>query len=1215
MTRLTSIEKGGYYAFPDEHLPALASLFPLTKHGGKFIDPCAGEGRALDHLARAWNLAPYANEIDNERAAACRALFGSQQTVHGDMYQLKASNTSFVAAWVNPPYAWDKTGNEKRREFGMLKHALKWVQPDGYCLWCVYGHHVTLEAATFLAKHSSQVDVWRIPGLHLGEYTHIVAVAKLGLPADDPAQIAMQIFQAGQANAWPELTVQATPCYEFPAPITRKTFVFAPKVVPPDLALQFVQESGVQFNTAFQELVTPEKPPEKITPVVRPRGGQLALILAAGLFNGLVLPTDKGRMAVRSTVESVEVLTEGDGEVDDSDETTVEREVYRTQSVVTITLLGEDGSVDDISGDGPIANFIKTHKSALMDYLDEHFSPLYHFDYSPYKATLARSKRGKLFQTQKHVIAACATALQQRKSVILVGEPGVGKTICGATLAAVLQPQMKPGQVVIVMAPPHLVEKWEREAREATPHTFVKILKNVDDVRAFMDKSATNPPNVLNIGIVSREAAKLAEGWAIAVNWRKVRLARWPHNAPRPTDERDEPVTGERMITAEEPLCPTCGALIAEGDVQTHDQKRGKKLPKGRKERKPIITPTAAKATWLERVPRFCAHCGAALWAKARTFSKGKKIGNNLKNPRTPLAEFIATRYRERLYLYIIDELHEAKSVAGTDQGEAMAILANAATKTIGLTGTLFGGVASSLYGIEYIFNPRIRAKYPWGRGATAWVRDMGSLERVVEYKPDYDKAGVYSGKRRIEHKPREAPGCSPLLVAQIIDHCVFVGLGDLGRKMPDFEEIPVPITADAEVVSAYGEAKKILGQYLFQRRLEGDSSALGMYLQTLLSWPSAPYRSEPCIHRKRLDRDSDTFVEIPVHTIPALPEDRLYTKEQWLIETVREELAQGRGVAVFVRQTGSRNIQPRIAKLLTDHIPFLAKPYILKGSVKADQRESLLNRQVASGINVLIANPELVKTGLDLVDFPTIVFYEVSYSLYTMGQASRRAWRLIQDRPCKVFYPYLEGLMENQAVELIARKQQAAALLYGESNGGGLSALNGDDGGNLLATLAAEIGSDSTVTDLRDLFARHAQDSEPAESTWLADAPDDAETFEPELTETAPLPQPCLELTPAVEQGDPLLMFLAAELDSLFTSADLSIPLVPVRSAAMPPRPARRRRKIDLLAVPADDLPAPLPWREAPPLKVLHNPCPEPGKTAAAQLPPLENTVQLSLF
>jgi hypothetical protein len=361
----------------------------------------------------------------------------------------------------------------------------------------------------------------------------------------------------------------------------------------------------------------------------------------------------------------------------------------------------------------------------------------------------------------------------------------------------------------------------------------------------------------------------------------------------------------------------------------------------------------------------------------------------------------------------------------------------------------------------------------------------MGCLERVIEYKPKYDKSGVFSGKRRIDQKPKEAPGCSPVLVSEIIDHCVFVGLNDMGKVMPDYDEIPVPITPDPDMVELYTEAKQKLGQYLFQCRLEGDASALGMYLQTLLSWPSAPYRTEPCIHRKRLNRDSDDFIEIPVHTIPGLDEARLYAKEKWLIDIVRDELVQGRGVAVFCRQTGTRDIQPRISMLLKQHIPG-AKPFTLKSSVCADQREEVLNHQVELGTNILICNPRLVQTGLDLLDFPTIVFYEVDYSLYVVGQASRRAWRLIQDRPCKTYYPYYEGLMENQAVELVGMKQQAAGLLYGEESGG-LGTLKSGGGGSLLAELAAEMSADKTISDLGSLFAGHAQQSDPTESAWFS--------------------------------------------------------------------------------------------------------------------------------
>jgi len=44
-------------------------------------------------------------------------------------------------------------------------------------------------------------------------------------------------------------------------------------------------------------------------------------------------------------------------------------------------------------------------------------------------------------------------------------------------------------------------------------------------------------------------------------------------------------------------------------------------------------------------------------------------------------------------------------------------------------------------------------------------------------------------------------------------------------------------------------------------------------------------------------------------------------------------------------------------------------------------------------------------------------------YSFLT--KASARAWRLIQDKPCKTFYPFYTDLMENQAVELVGAKRK----------------------------------------------------------------------------------------------------------------------------------------------------------------------------------------------
>src|SRR5260221_11504339 len=107
MSRLISIEKGGYYPFALSHIPALTALFETTPSGGKLLDPCAGEGSALVALAEQLNLTPYANELDNGRGAACKQKLPRGQPIVADMYQLRTSSAAYAVVWCTPPYTWD----------------------------------------------------------------------------------------------------------------------------------------------------------------------------------------------------------------------------------------------------------------------------------------------------------------------------------------------------------------------------------------------------------------------------------------------------------------------------------------------------------------------------------------------------------------------------------------------------------------------------------------------------------------------------------------------------------------------------------------------------------------------------------------------------------------------------------------------------------------------------------------------------------------------------------------------------------------------------------------------------------------------------------------------------------------------------------------------------------------------------------------------------
>ncbi len=76
----------------------------------------------------------------------------------------------------------------------------------------------------------------------------------------------------------------------------------------------------------------------------------------------------------------------------------------------------------------------------------------------------------------------------------------------------------------------------------------------------------------------------------------------------------------------------------------------------------------------------------------------------------------------------------------------------------------------------------------------------------------------------------------------------------------------------------------------------------------------------------------------------------------------------------------------------------------VMKADAMApDPREAWVAEKVKRDVNVLIFYPRLVQTGWDLINFPTIYWYEIDYSVYVMRQASWQSWRIGQTRPVEV--------------------------------------------------------------------------------------------------------------------------------------------------------------------------------------------------------------------
>ena len=325
------------------------------------------------------------------------------------------------------------------------------------------------------------------------------------------------------------------------------------------------------------------------------------------------------------------------------------------------------------------------------------------------------------------------------------------------------------------------------------------------------------------------------------------------------------------------------------------------------------------------------------------------------------------------MQLLIWDEVHEAQN-ADRGNGRAFGRIAGVADHVLAMTGTPFNGYASSTLNLEYHLNPRTHRLYNWGgapryerkpRGTrrfadiianskslhgeaeSRWVQDMGVLEQTVEERPSFNEAGAFVGMTTYERPYTEAPGISPRLVAETMDHTIFFSLTDMAEGLPEYEEIALPVALDADVASTYHRTIDSLKNYLNECRFNGDNSFLGAYFHYTVDSINSSFRPYTITHnQKRKDGTTDSHV---VKSIASFGENRIYAKEQQLLDTLTEELAAGRPCVVYFRQTNKNDLQPRLQQLIAQHVP-LARPFILTQKVPSSRREKAIESAISQG-------------------------------------------------------------------------------------------------------------------------------------------------------------------------------------------------------------------------------------------------------------------------
>jgi hypothetical protein len=647
---------------------------------------------------------------------------------------------------------------------------------------------------------------------------------------------------------------------------------------------------------------------------------------------------------------------------------------------------------------------------------------------------------------------------------------------------------------------------WYAEWQDFLPHWHVEILETPYQVTAFFRAAQRNPATP-RVGMISNSKLSLAQGFASGAEnnaraWAYGRdtlldegvakqeretleaLRKARRKAARQTqadvaasvddaeaedavrmagvsartERRDALLRGAR--TRHGLCCPRCGHRILNGSYESIASIKTSRLassccewcdqPLGQMCRERDNVGDRALALWTD--PAYQAN------AYDRDGHRAIPWGvRPASNPRYPLGPLIAKRYRGLVDLFVSDEVHESKSL-GSAIGAAFGAMVNAAHRTVGLTGTLFSGYASDVYGLLLrLHTAPVVHEYGWDDEAR-FVAENGVVDEVTRQSTATTE-GHFSGKTVTSTTPVQRPGVTAKLTSTLQGCAVSVLLKHMGFQLVDYQEklqvLPMPddIGSDYRALESAGKSMIAFGGH----------DALGSYLQACLLYPYAPWIARTIAS----DRKKQSY------TPPVYADDRVLPHHEWLAEYAAREVGRGRRVLVYCEHTSTGDIMPDVARKITalaaeQHGVTLKIAVLRSTTVSPGERRMWFAAREAEGVNVVLCNPRLVKTGLNLIAWPSIVVLEPVYSLFVLHQAKRRAFRPTQTQDCEVTYVCYGGSMSEKAISIVARKSAAAAILNGDDLSNGL--LEFDPGMSLLQELArAVMADDEDRTGLAD--------------------------------------------------------------------------------------------------------------------------------------------------
>ena len=347
--RLAAQAKGGYYPTPERVVDLIAELihtptgyYYRERETLRILDPCCGAGDALQRLVEGLNrpnalsIETYGIELHRDRAEEAEKRL--DHVLAADLFATSIANGAFGLLYLNPPYDWD--AEDKRVEHAFLTQTTRYLAESGLLVFIVPRQRLSY-SARYLSTHYGRLQCWAFPDPEREVFDQ---VALFGYRKADPVpDAAAESMVLEWAVGEPEPLRSQRHSYSYtefsPATTPSGDILFTTRTVDPVAAAAEARRSGLWTSTEITDTLWPAKD-SRTRPLMPLRRGHMAMLVAAGFLDNLVLEGDGRRILVKGRTSKEMTL------VEDSPEKEVHRERLKT-TVVALDL--DDGQIDDIA--------------------------------------------------------------------------------------------------------------------------------------------------------------------------------------------------------------------------------------------------------------------------------------------------------------------------------------------------------------------------------------------------------------------------------------------------------------------------------------------------------------------------------------------------------------------------------------------------------------------------------------------------------------------------------------------------------------------------------------------------------------------------------------------------------------------------------------------------------------------------------------------------